>query len=110
MDDPAVKEIRNLPTDLKAELMQAFLLLEANGPQDLPPKLSKKITGKLWGLRVKSESGIGRSMYFTVHPKKVIVVSAFVKKSQKLPPREIENAEARMKSWNILQNKKTRGS
>ncbi len=107
--DTAAKEIMTLPTDLRAELFRAFELLEVHGPQDLPPKFAKKISGKLWELRVKSESGIARSMYFTVNPMRAIVISAFVKKSQKLPAREIENAETRMKSWIFQQDKKSKG-
>lgn len=107
--DIAAKEIMTLPIDLRAELYRAFELLETNGPQDLPPKFAKKISGKLWELRVKSESGIARSLYFTVNPMRAIVISAFVKKSQKLPTREIENAETRMKSWILQQDKKSKG-
>lgn len=87
-----------MPYDLKAELFRCFEPLEANGPHDLPPKMAKKIDGKLWELRVKGETGIARALYFTVHPRRAIVVSAFVKKSQKLPERELAKAEARMKA------------
>jgi phage-related protein len=59
---------------------------------------ARKIDGKLWELRVKSNSGIARAMYFTIHPQRAIILTAFVKKSQKLPAREHEKAEARMKS------------
>lgn len=98
IDDAAAKEVKSLPNDLRAELFRAFDLLEANGPQDLPPKMAKKIDDKLWELRVKGETGIARAMYFTVLPRRAIVISAFVKKSQKLPKREYHKALARMKT------------
>jgi phage-related protein len=106
IDDSALKEVRNLPADLKAELFRCFESLETNGPYDLPPKMAKKIDRKLWELRVKSETGIARALYFTVHPRRAIVVSAFVKKSQKLPERELAKAEARMKARQELDKQK----
>ena len=80
IDALALKEIRQMNVALRAELFRCFETLEAYGPHDLPPKMAKKIDGKLWELRVKSETGIARALYFTVHPKRAIGVSAFVKK------------------------------
>ncbi len=94
----AKKELDALPNDLRIELLHAFESLSRSGPFDLPHGLARKIDGKLWELRVKSHSGIARAMYFTIHPQRAIVLTAFVKKSQKLPAREHEKAEARMKA------------
>lgn len=62
----------------------------------MPPKLVRHIEGKLWEIRLKAKSGIARALYFTVDPRRVIIVSAFVKKTQKLPLRELERAKVRM--------------
>jgi phage-related protein len=96
IDNSATSEIRSLPDDLKAYLVQVIELIETEGPQDLPPKLVRHIEGKLWELRLKAKSGIARALYFTVDPRRVIIVSAYVKKTQKLPSRELERANARM--------------
>lgn len=98
IDDAAIREIKSMSADLQAELLQAFVNLELNGPFDLPYHMAKKIDGKLWELRVKTADGIARAFYFTVNPKRAIVVSAFVKKSQKLPERELKKAISRMKT------------
>ena len=97
----AKKELDALPSDLRIELLLAFETLARNGPFELPHGLARKIDGKLWELRVRVSSGIARAMYFTVHPQRAIVLTAFVKKSQKLPTREYEKAEARMKSLQV---------
>jgi phage-related protein len=96
VDETAAKEIRAFPDDLKAYLTRLFSLVTEEGPQDLPPGMSRQIDGKLWEFRLKARSGIGRTLYFTINPKRVIVVSAFVKKSQKLPDHERLKAIARM--------------
>ena len=106
IDALARREISSLPGDLRAELLHAFEILEATGPHELPPHMAKKIDGKLWELRVKSATGIARAFYFTIHPKRAIVVSAFVKKSQKLPERELDKARARVKARQALEDKK----
>jgi phage-related protein len=98
VDEPAVPEIRSLPEDLKARLLQIIDMIVTDGPHDLPPNLVRHIEGKLWELRLKARSGIARALYFTVDPRSVVILSAFVKKTQKLPSRELERAKSRMRS------------
>ena len=46
---------------------------------------------------MKGRSGIARAIYVTVSGKRVVIVKAFVKKSQKTPVRELEAARERAK-------------
>ena len=48
-------------------------------------------------LRVKGEGGIFRVFYYTAAPEGVLVFHAFVKKTQRTPPLEIELARKRLK-------------
>ena len=48
-------------------------------------------------LRVKGEDGIFRVFYYTASPRGVLVFHAFVKKTQRTPPLEIELARKRFK-------------
>ena len=48
-------------------------------------------------LRVKGEDGIFRVFYFTATAKGILVFHAFVKKTQRTPPLEIELAKKRLK-------------
>ena len=48
-------------------------------------------------LRVKGADGIYRVFYYLASPKGVLVFHAFVKKTQRTPPLEIELARKRLK-------------
>jgi len=48
-------------------------------------------------LRVRGEDGISRVFYCTAAPEGVLVFHAFVKKTQRTPPLEIELARKRLK-------------
>ena len=51
----------------------------------------------LFELRVKSKEGIARVFYCTKIGKIIIMLHVFIKKSQKIPKKELEFAYARMK-------------
>jgi len=57
----------------------------------------KHLDGKLGELRVTGRGGIAHALYVTAIGRRVIVVRAFVKKSQKTPRAEIELALRRAK-------------
>lgn len=57
----------------------------------------KHLEGKLWELRLTGRDGIARALYVTAISRRVIVVRAFVKKTQKTPRPEIELALQRAK-------------
>lgn len=97
IDDSAAKEFADLPDEMRDEMLRVFELLENFGPQNLPPKLVSKISDGLWELRVKASSGISRAFYFTIE-KTAIIVTVYVKKTQKIPDRVMDRAKKRMKS------------
>ena len=49
----------------------------------------KHLEGRLWEMRMKGRDGIARAIYVTAHERRVVVVRAFRKKTQKTPRREI---------------------
>ena len=57
----------------------------------------KHLESKLWEIRVKAASGISRVIYVTATGRRVVIVRAFVKKTQKTPRRELELARERAK-------------
>ena len=48
----------------------------------------KHLEGKLWELRLTGRDGIARAVYVTAIGRRVIVVRASVKKTQRTPPGE----------------------
>lgn len=51
----------------------------------------------LFEIRAKGKEGIGRSLFCTVKGQEIIILHAFMKKTQKTPKRELEKARNRMK-------------
>jgi phage-related protein len=57
----------------------------------------KHLDGKLWEMRMKGKDGIARAIYITAQGERVVVLHAFVKKTQKAPQRALEIARERAK-------------
>ena len=56
-------------------------------------------TDNLWEIRVKQGGNIFRLLCFFDGAALVVVASGFQKKTQKTPPQEIKNAEARKRNY-----------
>lgn len=57
----------------------------------------KHLQGQLWEMRLRGKDGIARAIYLTASSKRVVVLRVFLKKTQKVPRREIELALMRAK-------------
>ena len=93
--DLALPEVDALPGDLRARLLILLDLVRDDGLERLPPKAFKHLDDELWELRVKGKDGIARAIYVTRTGRRFVVVHAFVKKTQKTPPRAIRLARQR---------------
>ena len=91
------REIDDLPQDIQARYLHIVERIESVGLQSLGASLVKKLTGRLWEIRLRGRDGIARALYVTLSSRRVIIVRAFVKKTQKTPRREIELALRRSK-------------
>jgi phage-related protein len=90
-------EITALPADIKARFLRLAERIHLVGLQSLGEPHVKHLEGKLWEMRLTGRDGIARVLYVTVVGRRVVVVRAFVKKSQKTPRGEIELALRRAK-------------
>ena len=89
-------EILKLPAGLLARYFRlSDLLIEFGSNLGLPH--TRKIEKGLFELRVKGKEGIARVFFCTKIGKKIIMLHSFIKKSQKIPKREIEIARKRKK-------------
>lgn len=88
-------ELVALPTDLRARLLRLVEVIETVGLDHLPRDATRHLEGKLWEMRVIATSGIARTIYVTVTGQRVILLRAFVKKTQKTPTRELRIARER---------------
>lgn len=90
-------EIEALPADMRARLVRISAIVEAVGFQGLPADTIKHLEAKLWELRIRGKDGIARAIYVTAVKQRVVIVRAFIKKTQKTPKHELELARQRAK-------------
>jgi len=84
------------PVDVVADYARIVELLIEHGPNLRLPH-SRAFGGGLFELRPRGKSGIGRAFYCFLVGQRVVVLHAFIKKSQQTPEQEIKIARKRMK-------------
>ena len=89
-------EIENWPVGILADYARLVELLIEFGPSLRMPH-SRAMGGGLFELRPRGREGIGRALYCFVVGQKVIILHAFVKKTQQTPEHELKIARKRMK-------------
>ena len=89
-------EIESWPADIVADYAKIVELLIEHGPSLRLPH-SRAFGEGLFELRPKGRAGIGRAFYCFLVGKRVLVLHAFMKKSQQTPDRELKLARKRMK-------------
>src|SRR5216684_4501831 len=72
-------------------------LLESFGPQRVGLPHVRPLGEKLWEMRLTGRDGIGRAIYTAAAGRRLVVLHAFVKKTQKTPHRAIDLALKRSK-------------
>ncbi len=97
LDSTVDAELDALEPSLKARFLHICGLLESFGPQQVGAPHVRHLVEKLWEIRMKGRDGIARAIYVTVKERRIIVVHAFVKKSQKTPRSAIDIAMSRAK-------------
>ncbi len=90
-------EIEALPKDMQAAFLRLAERVEAVGLERIGAPHVKHLQGKLWEMRLTGRDGIARAIYVTATGRRIVVVHAFVKKSQKTPRAALELAEQRAK-------------
>jgi phage-related protein len=88
---------KSLPADMQARFLRLADRIASVGLESLSEPHVKHLEGKLWELRLTGRDGIARALYITAIGRRVVVVRAFVKKTQKTPRAEIELALRRAK-------------
>ena len=91
-----LSEIQSWPVDVLADYARLTELLTEHGPSLRLPH-SRAFGDGLFELRPRGRSGIGRAFYCFLVGKRVVVLHAFVKKSQQTPDRELQLARKRCK-------------
>jgi phage-related protein len=98
-NETVAREIESLPDDMQAKFLRIVSLIEQFGLPATREPYVKHLEGKLWEMRMKGRDGIARALYIAVIGKRVVVLRAFVKKTQKTPRAEIDLALERAKEF-----------
>jgi phage-related protein len=94
------KQILNMPPALQARLLRLLELIEKHGP-DLGPPHTKALGDGLFEIRAKGKEGIARGIFCYHVRRRVVVLLAFVKKTQKTPKSKLDLARKRQKEIHL---------
>ncbi|OGY46312.1 MAG: hypothetical protein A2744_01685 [Candidatus Buchananbacteria bacterium RIFCSPHIGHO2_01_FULL_44_11] len=94
-DNSVESFIRSLEKPAIAKVLRVIDLLEKFGHQLGLPH-SKKISAGLFELRIKGRQEV--RLFYTFQKGNIVVLSGFIKKSQVIPKREIDQAKRKLKN------------
>ena len=98
-DDSIEKFIQSLEKSTIAKVLRSIdLLAEFGHSLGLPH--TKKIAPNLFELRIRSAQEV--RIFFTIKDNRAILLHGFIKKSMKIPRREIAAAQARLKHLDAI--------
>lgn len=89
-------DIRVMPVGIRSRMTRLLELIESKGP-NLGEPHTKSLGNQLFEVRAKGKEGVGRSLFCYQKDQRIIVLHAFVKKTQKTPRPVIELALKRKK-------------
>ena len=90
------RDLPGLPATIQARYVHLTARMMVFGP-DLGMPHTRAMGEGLFELRLKGAGGIARVLYCTLSGRRIVMLHAFVKKSEKTPPRELALARRRMK-------------
>ena len=93
LDETVEAEFETLPADVRAKTIHISFLIREFGLTNIGLPYIKHIQDKIWEVRALQ----GRSLYITATGKRIIILRCFIKKSNKLPRKEIKIALQRAK-------------
>lgn len=89
-------ELDALPPDVRASFERIVRLVEAFGLERVREPYIRHVAGPIWEMRLRGRDGIARALYMTATGRRMVILRAFVKKTQRTPRREIELARRRI--------------
>ena len=92
LNDTVDAELGALPADMRARFVRIAELIEVAGLPRVHEPHAKHLRGPVWEMRLSGRAGIARALYVVASGGRVVVVRAFIKKTQAVPSREIEIA------------------
>lgn len=97
LDHRVEKEILALPAQVRASFFRIIDLLIEFGPEMVGMPYVRPLGSGLWEIRARGKEGIGRGIYIKAGEQEIVVLHAFVKKTQKTPKSALDLARKRAK-------------
>lgn len=88
------------PDGVLADFLHLGEIIEKFGPAIGKPYTAPMGAG-LFEIRARGKEGIGRSLFCTLKGQEIVILTSFIKKTQKTPKKQIDKARKRLKE---LQN------
>lgn len=96
---PAAKAaIRSFPEDVRREIGKAIFDLQKGNSLGMPvSRPMPSVAPGVAELRIRDRQGIYRAFYYSLSPRGILVIHAFVKKSQATPKQDLDLGKKRLK-------------
>ncbi len=88
--------IGSWPVGIRAFYARLTERIKLHGP-NLGMPFTRSMGNGLFEIRAKGKEGIGRAFFCTVVGNKIIILHTFIKKTQKIPQKELKIARQRLK-------------
>ena len=95
LDETVEAEFDQFPIPVKAKVIHISKLIEELGLPNVGMPYIKHVQGKIWEIRAVKNTCQGRCLYVTAIGKRICILRCFIKKSQKLPQKELQLAQQR---------------
>ncbi len=86
----------SFPKGILANLLHIIEMMLQFGPA-LGRPYTDSLGDGLFEIRAKGKEGIGRSLFYTLKGKEIVILHSFIKKTKKTPQKELKLARKRMK-------------
>jgi phage-related protein len=97
LNDDVRAEVEALAVDLRGKFQRIVELVRSKGLEQVREPYIKHLEDKLWEMRLIGRDNIARIIYVTASGRRVVVLHAFIKKSDRTPRRALAIARARAK-------------
>lgn len=87
--------INDWPVGIRAFYARVTERMEIFGP-NLGMPFTRSMGKGLFEIRAKGKEGIGRAFFCTIIDRKIVILHAYIKKTQKTPQKELKIARRRM--------------
>ncbi len=94
--EPVRRWLKRLPVAHRKAIGEDIKTVQFGWPLGMP--LVEKLEPYLWEVRTKVPDGIARVL-FTVDGQVMILLHGFIKKTRKIPQKEISTAQSRLKQY-----------